>query len=291
MVGIVVLLITLPGVDDDLPCSTYETFWHCASFFDRRFHFSRPRRIKNPILNTPCHRSSSTSKPPTCLLQPATLELRRQLPFTTSSTIKKRKMSRPEDLPRSASPLKRRAPSVPLEDDPNATQDVDMLSQPPAAANKDTPILDGHSIEAVEEDVLEENADSLRDDASTAANVDDADEDLPSLTGLDMDRSSVGETQVGSDVGDIGDIGDDNLAVDTARGDDTQVQDPEQTQEDEKNSAESKDPIQIESSTTNTDEAADSDSKTVDTAATSTSVDGAAKTSKSMLCASRSVLR
>lgn len=191
-------------------------------------------------------------------------------------------MSRPEDLPRSASPLKRRAPSVPLEDDPDANQDVDMLSQPTSVANKDTPIADGRSIEPMEEDVQEENAESLRDDASTTAHIDDADEDLPSLNGLDMDRASVGETQVGSD---IGDIGDDNPAVDIPGGDDVQEQDPERKKEDERNPGESKDSAQIESSTTNTDEAADSDSKTVDTAATSTSVDGAAKTSKSPFCA------
>lgn len=215
----------------------------------------------------------------------ATLELRRQLPFTTSSTIRKRKMSRPEDLPRSASPLKRRAPSVPLEDNPDATQDVDMLSLPPSAANQDTPVADGESIEGVEEVVQEESADSPRDDASTAAQVDDIDEDLPSLNGLDMDRASVGETQVGSD------IGDHNLSADHPAGDDSQEQNAEPRKEDERNSGESKDPTQIESSTTNTDEAADSDSKTVDTAATSTSVDGAVKNGKSTLCALRSVLR
>lgn len=153
-----------------------------------------------------------------------------------------------------------------------------MLSLPPAAANHTTPVATGDSLEGADEGEQEEGADSPRDDASTTAQVDDVDEDLPSLTGLDMDRASVGETQVGSD------IGDSNLAVDSPAGDDVAEEEgPEQKKEGEHISGEGKDSTQNESSTTNTDEAADSDSRTVDTAATSTSIDGAAKNGKLML--------
>lgn len=185
-------------------------------------------------------------------------------------------MSRPEDLPRAASPFKKRAPSAPPEDEPNTTPDVDMLSPPPSNADEhDVRIGNGGVLQAVEDPMPETDANSPRDDASTTAQVEDLEEDIPSLTSLAMDRASLEETQVGSDIEDYGPA----PAVEHAAGDDAQEQKKvdEQEKVEEQHSGEGKDPAQTGSSATNTDEAADSDSKTVDTMATSTSVDGVAK--------------
>lgn len=185
-------------------------------------------------------------------------------------------MSRPEELPRSASPLKRRAGSVPLEDNPDATEDVDMLSLPPSAANEDASGLDGDVIQGAETAAQEENADSPRDDTSTTAQIDDVDEDIPNLRNLEMDRSSVEETQVGSD------FEDNALAAEGRAEEAAQELDAELGKEEDQDfgAGASKATTQNGSSTTNTDEAADSDSKTVDTVATGTSVDGTTKSCK-----------
>lgn len=189
-------------------------------------------------------------------------------------------MSRPEELPRSASPLKRRAGSVPLEDNPDATEDVDMLPLPPSAADDDASGLVGDAIHGVEEAAQEGNADSPRDDASTTAQTDDVDEDIPNLRNLEMDRASVEETQVGSD------LEDNTLAAGHPAGDGAQELDTELGKEEDQNFDASKATTQNGSSTTNTDEAADSDSKTVDTVATGTSVDGTTKSCKPVLLGS-----
>lgn len=161
-----------------------------------------------------------------------------------------------------------------------------MLALPPSATTENTPTVDGKSIEDVKDGVREgsqeENPDSPRDDASTAAQADDVDEDLPSLTGLDMDRASVEETQIGSDLGDVA------PTADNPGGIDAQEQDAEQSKEDGQDAGAPKVAVKNESSTTNSDDAADSDSKTADTAATSTSVDGAAKNGKSLRLVSAS---
>lgn len=189
-------------------------------------------------------------------------------------------MSRPEDLPRAASPFKKRAPSAPPEDEPDCTKDVDMLSPPPSNADDhDAPIGQGGAVEAVEDPIPDTDASSARDDVSTTAQVDDADEDLPSLTGLDMDRASVEEAQVGSDLEENGPL----PSANNLGGNDAQEQEKVRGQGkiEEQHSGEGQDPTQTGSSATNTDEAADSDSKTVDTIATSTSVGGVAKKCKS----------
>lgn len=188
-------------------------------------------------------------------------------------------MSRPEDLPRAASPLKRRAGSAPPDDDPNAT-DVDMLALPPAANSENVSIADGDVMEGVEGPLQDDNTDSPRDDASTSAQVDDQDEDTPdinlNLTNLDMDRSSVYETHAGSDMEDNAPAAD-NSGADA---DDAQRQWSKKEQAQEPNASENKTQEgQNDSSTSNTDEAADSDAKTADTVGTSTSVEESAKTS------------
>lgn len=190
-------------------------------------------------------------------------------------------MSRPEDLPRAASPLKRRAGSAPPGDDPNAT-DVDMLALPPAANSENVSIADGDIIEGIEGPSQDEGVDSLEDDASTSAQVDDQDEDTPdinrNLNNLDMDRSSVYDTQVGSDMEDNAPTADNpgGGADDAQR----QWSQEEQTQERDAGGIKTLHG-QNDSSTSNTDEAADSDAKTADTVGTSTSVEESAKNSKS----------
>lgn len=184
-------------------------------------------------------------------------------------------MSRPEDLPRAASPLKRRAGSAPPDDDPDAT-DVDMLALPPAANSEDVSIADGDIIQDVERTVQEVRAESPSDDASATAQVDNRDEDTPdinlNLNDLDMDRSSVYETHVGSDI-------EDNAT--TADNPGGGADDAQQQQDLKQDAGEIKaQEAQNDSSTTNTDEAADSDAKTADTVGTSTSIEEPAKNSR-----------
>lgn len=206
----------------------------------------------------------------------ANLELRGQLHFTTSSTIKKRKMSRPEELPRSASPQKRRAGSAPLDSDQDTIQDVDMPSAPPSATNHtDALIVDADPVEGGE-DMQEGDPDSPRDDTSITAQADGNDEDFPDIVGLGMDQASVEETQPGSELEGV------TLAADSPGGNVAPEQGPADLEkEQDLDAGESKAQTQNGSSTSNTDEATDSDAKTVDTAATSASTDGQAKNCKS----------
>lgn len=186
-------------------------------------------------------------------------------------------MSRPEDLPRAASPLKRRTGSAPPDDDPDAA-DVDMLALPPTANSRDVSIVDGDTIEGLEGPLRDVDADSPRDDASTSAQVDDRDEDTPdinlNLTNLDMDRSSVHETQVGSD------IEDNAPAAHNPGGGAVIARQQNPTQEQDTGDIKTQE-AQNDSSASNTDEAADSDAKTADTVGTSTSVEEPSKDSRS----------
>lgn len=189
-------------------------------------------------------------------------------------------MSRPEDLPRAASPLKRRAGSAPPDDDPNAS-DIDMLALPPTANSQDVSIADGDVMEDAEGALQDLDGESPRDDASTTAQVDDREEDTPdinlNLTNLDMDQSSVYETQFGSDMEDIAPVADNPGAGE----EDAQQQGSKKEQATEQGAGGSKTfEGQNDSSTTNSDEAADSDAKTADTVGTSTSVEESAKTSR-----------
>ncbi|KAF3769958.1 hypothetical protein M406DRAFT_348971 [Cryphonectria parasitica EP155] len=185
-------------------------------------------------------------------------------------------MSRPEELPRSASPLKRRAGSAAPDDNQDATKDVDMLSLPAAAGgNQDAPIVDGPPVEGVEEAVQEGNIDSPQDDASITAQADGNEEDIPDLVGLDMDRASVEDTQPGSD------IGESILLRDGSGGDYLSEKDPVGAAEVQKGQSSGDSRAQIEngSRAANTDETADLDSKMLDAAATNATANGPTKLS------------
>lgn len=172
--------------------------------------------------------------------------------------------------------MKRRAGSAPSDDtpDPDAA-DVDMLGLPPAANSDDIAIIQSDIIPGVEDTVEDVWVDSPPDDASTAAQVDDRDdEDALDLLNLNMDQESVNmdhesvyETHAGSDVGDL-----EGDAPGLVYGPQPQEQEPNQEAAQDQDAGDSKTQTNG-SSATNTDEAADSDAKTADTVGTSTSVD------------------
>ncbi|KAJ0118310.1 hypothetical protein J7T55_009093 [Diaporthe amygdali] len=170
-------------------------------------------------------------------------------------------MSRPEDLPRSASPLKRRAPSLPPDDSPapnaDALEDVDMLSVP--ATSDDVSMGDGEPVRGTDYGAQEVDGDKPKMEAQPSPGIEDNDSDIPGLlNGLEADGASVEETQVGSEP-------DEDAAVvgsplpDGAHGNHGHTSADRKVQGHKAFSA-------------NSEEAADSDAKTVDTAATSASV-------------------
>lgn len=181
--------------------------------------------------------------------------------------------------------MKRRAGSAPSEDtrdvavdavvDATEASDVEMLALPPAANSEDVSIVDSGIRRGLDDtfrggmmdDVFD---DDLADNASTTAQGDDQDEDL-NLLGLNMDY----EPLLGYD------NEDDFPAADNPGGIGCDAQESVSNQEmtQEQDAGSSKDQAN-ESSTPNTDEAADSDAKTADTAGTSTSVEEPANTSK-----------
>jgi hypothetical protein len=190
------------------------------------------------------------------------LELHRQLPFTTSSTVKKRKMSRPEDLPRSASPLKRRAPSLPPNEspDPNAdaTEDVDMIPVP--AIGDDVSMADGEAPCGTDHGAQEGHFDKSKAAAQESPGLEES--------GPEANRTSVEEAQAGSD------REEDVPAHDAPLVDDAQGQDQEQEPGvDSGNSSADRKAQGQKAFSSNSEDAADSDAKTVDTVATSASLE------------------
>lgn len=156
-----------------------------------------------------------------------------------------------------------------------------MVSLPPTA-NHDMATDDANpspgANEAVQEE--EEDADDMPDDASTAAQADGTEEDIPDLVSLDMDRSSVDEVHVGSDVEDnntmVADISEEGAAQEVDRETAT-----EQGVCHKPNAREDKTPEKVDSSTTNSDGGVESDSKTLETVTTSTSTDAPSKDCRS----------
>lgn len=147
----------------------------------------------------------------------------------------------------------------------------------PSAANYDAVTNDANPSPAATDDAAQkEDADDIPDDASTAAQVDGTEEDIPSLVSLDMDRSSVDEVHIGSDAEDSTMVAD--------------MSEERSTQELEKDTissehlagptsslSEDKPSGQVDSSATTSDGGVDSDAKTLETVATSTSADVPAK--------------
>lgn len=199
------------------------------------------------------------------------LELHRQLPFTTSSTIKKRKMSRPEDLPRSASPLKRRAPSLPPDESPapnaDATEDVDMISIP--ATSDDVSMGDSEPVRGTDHGAQEGHPDRPKPGAQDSPGLETGGQDVPGRSGgLEADRTSVEETQAGSE------HDEDAPATGAPLADDAQGQDQDQERGGENSSASTDRKVQGQNAlSSNSEDAADSDAKTVDTVATSASLE------------------
>lgn len=171
--------------------------------------------------------------------------------------------------------MKRRAGSAPSDDTPDAV-DVDILANSEGVCAVEDDVIQG--VEDTADDTVQSVfADDLAaDDASTAGQFDDRDEDPLDLLGLSMDQNSVYEPQVGSDMDDNPPAAD----IPDTLGYEVEEQGPKQenTQEHdgESNSA------QVNgSSTSNTDEAADSDAKTADTTGTNTSAEEPSKSRKS----------
>lgn len=200
-------------------------------------------------------------------------------------------MSRPEEPPHAAASPKRRAGSTQPDDDtaeacgpavttPEAQQDVDMLSVSPAPDDEDAP-LDSQIIEGVEQGNVPqvEVPESPRDDASTTAQLDNDMDEYSQLLGVEPDTASKEETEVGSE-------GENNMTSTTNGTDDEFRVGGELGNGLDQASADSgEDKVvgQNDSSTTNSYEG-DSDSKTVDTAATSASLDPSGKNGKMYHC-------
>lgn len=160
-----------------------------------------------------------------------------------------------------------------------------MLALPPTANSQDVSIADGDVMADADGALQDVDGESPRDDASTTAQVDDREEDTPdinlNLTNLDMDQSSVYETQVGSDMEDNAPAADNPGAGEEI----ARQQSSKKEQATEQGAGENKAlEGQNDSSTTNSDEAADSDAKTADTVGTSTSVEESAKNSRTSKC-------
>lgn len=160
-----------------------------------------------------------------------------------------------------------------------------MLALPPAANSEDVSVADGDIIQGVEGPGEEVDADSPRDESSTTAQVDDRDEDTPdinrNLNNLDMDRSSVYENHAESDIEEHVPAADNPGGVaDDARQQEDSKQEQEQGEDQGAGESKTQD-AHNDSSTTNTDEAADSDAKTADTVGTSTSFEEPANNSRS----------
>lgn len=172
-------------------------------------------------------------------------------------------MSRPDELPRSASPLKRRAPSLPPDENDDALEDVDMISVP--STNHATPVGDAESVQDAGGGGQELDTNDLN---TAPAIVEENDTDIPELLdSLEVDRASVEETQVGSEP-------EDN-ALETGVPNGIDAQDQGQEQGDDKEQISAMDNVQTQngSRSTNSEDTAESDAKTIDTVATSASAE------------------
>lgn len=183
-------------------------------------------------------------------------------------------MSRPEDLPRSASPLKRRAPSLPPNDSstPNAdaTEDVDMLPVP--AAGDDVSMADGEPAGDTDHCAQDGHPHKPKAGAQESLGLEETGPDIPGRSsGLDADRASVEETQAGSEHEGVHATG--APLVDDAQGRD-QDQDQDQEPGGDNGNASADRKLQGQKAfSSNSEDAADSDAKTVDTTATSASLE------------------
>lgn len=155
-----------------------------------------------------------------------------------------------------------------------------MLSAPSVVHYDALPTEAHPSPVATDEAAQDDDADDIPDDASTAAQADGNEEDIPDLLTLDMDRSSGDEVHVGSDAEDTAMLAD--------------ISGEKSVQELEKILAshgqgasptsslnETKPSGPVDSSATTSDGGVDSDAKTLETVATSTSTDTPAKNCRS----------
>lgn len=209
-------------------------------------------------------------------------------------------MSRPEEPPHAAASPKRRAASAQPDDDtaearepvvatPDAQQDVDMFSATLAGDDDDESTLPGRRTPdragkgTVRELVVEQSSPS--DTASMAIQLDNDTDDYTQLLGAEPDTASIEETQVGSEY-------EDNVARTTNRVNDVDLVEEDLQKELEQASGdhgEEKVAGRNDSSTTNSCEG-ESDSKTADTVATSTSLDPSGKNGKDKPVATASSL-
>lgn len=145
----------------------------------------------------------------------------------------------------------------------------------PANASHDLTINKGIPSPGLDEAVQEDDVDEIPDDASTAVQADGTEEDIPDLVSLDMDRSSVDDVHLGSDTED------NNMAADISEATTAQELYKKTTSEKgtypNSNLNEDKPSGQVDSSATTSDGGVDSDSKTLETVATSTSTDALIK--------------
>lgn len=183
-------------------------------------------------------------------------------------------MSRPEDLPRSASPLKRRAASLPPDEspaaNPDATEDVDMIPVP--ATSDDVSMADGEPVSGSDHGAQETHPDKHKPGAQDSPGLEESGPDVPARSNsADGDRASVEETQAGSEhEEDVNATG--APLVDDAQGQDQEPGGP--GRENGNASASANPQVQGQKAfSSNFEDAADSDAKTVDTVATSASVE------------------
>lgn len=180
-------------------------------------------------------------------------------------------MSRPEDLPRSASPLKRRAPSLPPDEspapNPDATEDVDMISVP--ATSDDVSMGDSEPVRGTDHGAQEGHPDKPKAGAQDSPGLEAGGQDTPGRSiDLEADRTSVEETQAGSE------HEEGSSATGAPLADDAQGQDQDQERRGENGNASTDRKVQGQKAfSSNSEDAADSDAKTVDTVATSASLE------------------
>lgn len=180
-------------------------------------------------------------------------------------------MSRPEDLPRSASPLKRRAASLPPDEspapNPDASEDVDMISVP--ATSDDVSMADGEPARGTDNHAQEGHPDKPEAAAQDSSGLEASGQDISGRSsGLEADRTSAEETQAGSEhEEDASGVG--APLADGAQG---QGQDQERVGDNGNSSTDRKAHGQ-KAFSSNSEDAADSDAKTVDTVATSASLE------------------
>lgn len=180
-------------------------------------------------------------------------------------------MSRPEDLPRSASPLKRRAASLPPDEspapNPDASEDVDMISVPPTS--DDVSMADGEAARGTDNGAQEGHPDKPKAGAQDSPGLEEGGQDKSGRSsGLEADPTSAEETQAGSE------HEEDASAVGAPLADDAQGQGQDQERVGGNGNSSTDRKAQGQKAfSSNSEDAADSDAKTVDTVATSASLE------------------